>query len=90
MLSPLVPSGSDVSTQEDLDLRWSELHGNDVEVDEIRSWFVKGLPIDLRLRSWFGICARQRRFRPQLLLPESTTARLREVATRISRSVRPK
>jgi hypothetical protein len=65
-----VPSSTDESTPDALDLHWSEVFGNDIEVDEIRSWFMRGLPIDLRLRSWLDISVRQRRFRPQLLLPE--------------------
>jgi len=65
-----VPSSTDESTPDALDVHWSGVFGNDIEVDEIRSWFMRGLPIDLRLRSWLGISVRQRRFRPQLLLPE--------------------
>ena len=80
-----VRSGSDCSTQDALDLHWSEVFGNDVTVDEIRSWFMTGLPIDLRVRTWLDISMRQRRFRPQLLLPEYTAGHLRELPTHLRR-----
>jgi hypothetical protein len=84
-LDPLAADPVDVPHSDDVDLVWFETHGSEVTVDDVRSYYMKGLPLDLRLRCWLGITKRQRRVRPQLMAPEWVTASIREWTDRLRR-----
>jgi hypothetical protein len=84
-LDPFAADPVDVPRSDDADLIWFESHGSEVTLDDVRSYYMKGLPLDLRLRCWLGITKRQRRVRPQLMAPEWVTASVREWTDRLRR-----
>jgi hypothetical protein len=82
-VDPMANVQVDTPRSEDVDLIWYETHGSSVTLDDVRSYYVKGLPFELRLRTWLGITRRQRRVRPQLMAPEWITAPAREWVDRV-------
>lgn len=79
------PDADDDVHEDELDLIWSESFASEVQLDDVRSYHVKGLPLRQRIGEVVGLSRRRRKLQPQLLFPEWITASLRELSERVRR-----
>jgi hypothetical protein len=62
---------------EEVDTMWSYFFRNELSLDDILQQHMKNLPIDMRIKESARLMADTRSLRPNLLLPEWTTAQVR-------------
>jgi hypothetical protein len=73
------PDGAvDRASADEIDCLWSLLFRNDVPVDQVMQYFIREMPLDVRLATWMRLTVRNRTFRPNLLVPDWLVVRLRQ------------
>jgi glycosyltransferase involved in cell wall biosynthesis len=68
----------DRASAEETDRLWSLLFRNEVTTHQVMQYFIREMPLDLRLATWLRLAVRSRTFRPNLLMSDWMVVRLRQ------------